>query len=70
MSLEKYVVEDNIIAGNIYDKYNSSNPIVKWLMKGYYANLQELTNITESSDIHEVGCGEGFLTHIPHIKPK
>ena len=51
----------DLIYGNIYDKYGSKNPIVKILMANYLRNIDELINLTKSTEIHEVGCGEGRL---------
>lgn len=28
--------------GNYYDKYHSTNPIVKWMMKGFMNSIREL----------------------------
>lgn len=55
------VIEDGIIAGNLYDKYGTKNPIARYLMKGFYGSLDELVAISGAKDIHEVGCGEGNL---------
>jgi 2-polyprenyl-3-methyl-5-hydroxy-6-metoxy-1,4-benzoquinol methylase len=53
-------MEDGVLIGNTFDKYGSGNPIVKFLMKGYEASLNQLINIAEPKSIHEVGCGEGY----------
>ena len=52
--------EDGVVIGNTYDKYGSSNPIVRFLMQGYESSLNELTSIVNPATIHEVGCGEGY----------
>lgn len=31
--------------GNYYDKYHSTNPIVKWMMKGFKDAISELLDI-------------------------
>lgn len=31
--------------GNYYDKYHSTNPIVKWMMKGFKNDISELMNV-------------------------
>lgn len=56
------IIEDGIVAGNVYDKYGAKNPIVRYLMKGFYNSINELVSMTGVSDIHEVGCGEGYLS--------
>ena len=62
--MKKYfpIIEDGIIAGNLYDKYGARNPIAKWLVRGFLAAFEELTSMAGVSDVHEVGCGEGYLT--------
>lgn len=52
--------EDGVVIGNAYDKYGSSNPIVKWMMNGFESSLSELVAKASPSSIHEVGCGEGY----------
>jgi 2-polyprenyl-3-methyl-5-hydroxy-6-metoxy-1,4-benzoquinol methylase len=52
--------ENGIVFGNVYDKYGSSNPIVKWIMKNFESTLSELVAEASPVSIHEVGCGEGY----------
>lgn len=52
--------EEGIIVGNLYDKYGSSNPIIKWLMGGFESALSEFVAKASPGSIHEVGCGEGY----------
>lgn len=56
------VIEDGIIAGNIFDKYGTKNPIARYLMQGFLHTVDELVSRTGVVDIHEVGCGEGYLS--------
>ena len=62
MPISKAVIENGIIAGNIYDKQNTKNPIAKSLMKGFYGSLNKLIADSGATDIHEIGCGEGNLS--------
>jgi len=55
-------LENDIVIGNVYDKYGSSNPIVKRLMSAYSASLTKLIKKANADSIHEVGCGEGYWT--------
>lgn len=51
--------EDGIVVGNNYDKYGSSNPIVKWIMAGFERELDDLLRLAAPGTVHEIGCGEG-----------
>ncbi len=62
MSGAKARFEDGTIIGNIYDKYQTKNPIAKYLMKGFLRALDSLVSLSGVSQIHEVGCGEGHLS--------
>jgi 2-polyprenyl-3-methyl-5-hydroxy-6-metoxy-1,4-benzoquinol methylase len=51
--------EDGIVVGNTFDKYGSTNPIVKKIMQGFESSLSGLVDRADAKTIHEVGCGEG-----------
>jgi SAM-dependent methyltransferase len=53
---------EEVPTGNTYDKYGSTNPVVKKLMAGFHASLDELWGIAQPKSILDVGCGEGVLT--------
>jgi 2-polyprenyl-3-methyl-5-hydroxy-6-metoxy-1,4-benzoquinol methylase len=48
--------------GNTYDKYGSTNRVVKRLMRGFHDSLDELWELAAPESVLDVGCGEGVLT--------
>jgi 2-polyprenyl-3-methyl-5-hydroxy-6-metoxy-1,4-benzoquinol methylase len=54
---------EGTVTGNTYDKYGSTNPIVKRLMAGFERTLDELFTNAAPKTVLDVGCGEGVLTH-------
>ena len=48
--------------GNTFDKYGSSNPLVRRLMAGFEGTLDELFSTAAPGSVLDVGCGEGVLT--------
>ncbi len=55
--------EDGIVTGNTYDKYGSSNPLVRRMMSGFERSLDELLDRAAPASLLDVGCGEGVLVH-------
>jgi 2-polyprenyl-3-methyl-5-hydroxy-6-metoxy-1,4-benzoquinol methylase len=49
--------------GNTYDKYGSTNPVVRRLMSGFEGTLGALFTQAAPESVLDVGCGEGVLTH-------
>jgi SAM-dependent methyltransferase len=49
--------------GNTFDKYGSSNPVVRRLMDGFHRTLDELWRQAGPESVLDVGCGEGVLTY-------
>jgi 2-polyprenyl-3-methyl-5-hydroxy-6-metoxy-1,4-benzoquinol methylase len=52
---------EGTVTGNTYDKYGSSNPVVKRLMAGFERTLDELFRTADPQSLLDVGCGEGVL---------
>jgi 2-polyprenyl-3-methyl-5-hydroxy-6-metoxy-1,4-benzoquinol methylase len=48
--------------GNHYPKYTVRNPIARRLVDGFLAALAELAGRSGAGQVHEIGCGEGFLS--------
>ena len=62
MSAEAPAAEQ-VPTGNTFDKYGSTNPVVRRLMKGFHSTLEELWAQAAPGSVLDVGCGEGVLTH-------
>ena len=54
---------EGVVTGNTYDKYGSTNPVVKRLMARFEATLEELFEAADPQSLLDVGCGEGVLIH-------
>jgi 2-polyprenyl-3-methyl-5-hydroxy-6-metoxy-1,4-benzoquinol methylase len=52
----------SVPTGNTYDKYGSTNPVVRRLMAGFERDMEELLARANPRSIVDVGCGEGVLT--------
>jgi 2-polyprenyl-3-methyl-5-hydroxy-6-metoxy-1,4-benzoquinol methylase len=52
-----------VTTGNTYDKYGSTNPVVRRLMSGFEATLARLFARAAPESVLDVGCGEGVLTY-------
>ena len=57
------VSKDGVVTGNTYDKYGSSNPLVRRMMSGFERSLDELLDRAAPRSLLDVGCGEGVLVH-------
>src|SRR5262249_5216890 len=53
---------DAVPTGNTFDKYGSTNPVVRRLMSGFERSLAELFDRAAPESLLDVGCGEGVLT--------
>src|SRR3984885_4892620 len=49
--------------GNTYDKYGSTNPVVRRVMSVFEARLDRLFTTAAPQSVLDVGCGEGVLTY-------
>jgi 2-polyprenyl-3-methyl-5-hydroxy-6-metoxy-1,4-benzoquinol methylase len=55
------VDREGTVTGNTYDKYGSTNPVVRRLMAGFERTLDELFAEADPQSLLDVGCGEGVL---------
>src|SRR5262249_18076359 len=55
-------VGEAVPTGNTFDKYGSTNPVVRRLMAGFEGTLDRLFERAAPQSVVDVGCGEGVLT--------
>jgi 2-polyprenyl-3-methyl-5-hydroxy-6-metoxy-1,4-benzoquinol methylase len=55
------VDREGTVTGNTYDKYGSTNPVVRRLMATFERTLDELFVRADPQSLLDVGCGEGVL---------
>ncbi|HEX6391353.1 MAG TPA: class I SAM-dependent methyltransferase [Solirubrobacteraceae bacterium] len=60
---EVTVDAEGTVTGNTYDKYGSTNPVVRRLMSAFERTLDELFAQADPQSLLDVGCGEAVLTH-------
>ena len=54
---------EGTVTGNTFDKYGSTNPVVRRLMGRFEGTLDELFAKADPQSLLDVGCGEAVLTH-------
>lgn len=52
------------LVGNIFNKYQTRNPIARFLFGNFLSAARSLVNSVSALSILEVGCGEGYLTEL------
>jgi 2-polyprenyl-3-methyl-5-hydroxy-6-metoxy-1,4-benzoquinol methylase len=57
------VDREGTVTGNTYDKYGSTNPVVRRLMARFEGTLDDLFTQADPQSLLDVGCGEAVLTH-------
>jgi 2-polyprenyl-3-methyl-5-hydroxy-6-metoxy-1,4-benzoquinol methylase len=66
MSSREALAGTSVPTGNTYDKYGSTNPVVRRLMASFAGSLDELFGRASREggiqSLLDVGCGEGVLT--------
>jgi 2-polyprenyl-3-methyl-5-hydroxy-6-metoxy-1,4-benzoquinol methylase len=56
-------VVEEVPTGNTFDKYGSTNPVVRRMMTNFEGTLAQLFAQAAPASVLDVGCGEGVLTH-------
>ena len=51
-------------AGNLFNKYESENPLVKIMVKKFFSDIESIINPVKRDikSAFEIGCGEGYVT--------
>jgi 2-polyprenyl-3-methyl-5-hydroxy-6-metoxy-1,4-benzoquinol methylase len=51
-------------AGNLFNKYESKNPFVQFIVKKFFLDFEFILQPVkkELSSVFEIGCGEGYVT--------
>ena len=59
----RHLLDEGVVAGNVFDKHRSSNPLVRRLMADFDEDMFELlSGVGPVRSVLEVGCGEGHVT--------
>lgn len=57
-------IEDGLVIGTSSDKYESKNPLARWLVQQFDYAVSELATQADPRSILEVGCGEGHIVQL------
>jgi SAM-dependent methyltransferase len=60
----KVRIEDGLVVGTSGNKYGSSNPISKYLIRCFDKSVLDLVGSVSPTEILEIGCGEGHVTEL------
>jgi ubiquinone/menaquinone biosynthesis C-methylase UbiE len=56
-------IHEHSVPGNVYDKYETHNPVARLLMQNFLRAVTRLYASVAPASVLEVGCGEGRLAH-------
>ena len=52
-----------LVAGNVFDKYGSRNPLVRLMVDNFLRTMTTLVGDRPVRRLLDVGCGEGYVAH-------
>lgn len=58
---DQALTEDGVVAGNVYPKYSTRNPVARYLLRRFMETIDDFVLRADPVSIHEIGCGEGHL---------
>jgi 2-polyprenyl-3-methyl-5-hydroxy-6-metoxy-1,4-benzoquinol methylase len=58
---DEALYENGIPVGNLFNKYESKNPVYTFLLNRFLKAITDFIAETKAEEILEVGCGEGYL---------
>ena len=61
---KKPIVENGIVVGTSSGKYETKNPIGRYLLNGFDKAVSDLASSVSPISILEIGCGEGHVTKL------
>lgn len=62
--VDKIRIENGLIVGTTGNKYESKNPVTRYLISNFDRAVADLASSISPSRILEIGCGEGHITKI------
>ncbi|MCB0208461.1 MAG: class I SAM-dependent methyltransferase [Anaerolineae bacterium] len=65
------MIDKPVVSGNVYNKYESANPVTRLLMQNYLSTFDSLlAPENQVQTLLEIGCGEGYMTrHLANRYP-
>jgi ubiquinone/menaquinone biosynthesis C-methylase UbiE len=61
-----------VIGGNVFDKYHSSNPVARLLVRNFLRTMTRMLAPLPVKHILDIGCGEGYVLNAlcQQLKPE
>lgn len=61
-------IGDDVVAGNVYDKYHTHNLFARFLMERFERAFVKMFQLQPGENMLEIGCGEGYLMSQIHTR--